>query len=143
MIDLVVLLASALISGGVLAFPARRSRWWRLAAVPLCMLTFGLALRFCGRTYPGVFYPDSTFLNNLFNGVRLFTEIGYDLVALLGLADLLFVFLTRFRSSPTPMVAVRALVAVRVAVLALIVLIIGYGFYYATLLQRLPGWTYE
>lgn len=135
MIDFYVFLVFALLSAVVLAFPARRSRWWRLAAVPLCMLTLGLALRFFGRTYPGIYYPDSALLNGLLNGNGLFTEIGYDLVLALGVADAGFVFLTLFRQGTAPTV-IRALVALRLGLLLLTILIVAYGFYYAVLLYE-------
>lgn len=135
MIDFYVFLVFALLSAFVLAFPARRSRWWRLAAVPLCMLASGLALRFCGRTYPGIYYPDSALLNGLLNGNGLFTEIGYDLVLALGVADVAFVFLTLFRQGTAPTV-VRSLIALRLGLLLLTILIIAYGFYYAVLLYE-------
>lgn len=136
MIDSYVLLVFALLSVSGLAFFARRSRWWRLAAVPLVMLTLGLALRFCGRTYPGISYPNSGFLNELLNGNGLFTEIGYDLVLALGVADAAFVLLTLFRQRQAPLSVVRSLVALRLALLALVFLIIAYGCYYAVLFRE-------
>jgi hypothetical protein len=125
MIDFYAFLAFALLSTVVLAFPARRSRWWRLAAVPLCMLTLALALRFCGRTYPGVYYPDSALLNGLLNGNALFTEIGYAFVLALGVADAAFLFLTLFRQETATPLVTRSLVALRLGLLALITLIMG------------------
>lgn len=136
MIDLYVSLVVALLSAVVLAFPARRSRWWRLAAVPLSMLALGLALRFCGRTYPGIYYPDSLFLNDLLNGNALFTEIGYVLVLVLGVADAAFLFLTLFRQGTLPPLITRSLIALRLGLLVLIALIVAYGFHYAVLLYE-------
>lgn len=136
MIDFYGFLVVALLSAVVLAFPARRSRWWRLAAVPLTMLALGLAMRFCGRTYPGIYYPDSQFLNDFLNGNGLFTEIGYDLVLALGVADAAFVFLTLFRQATATPLFTRSLIALRLGLLALIALIIAYGFYYAVLLYE-------
>jgi hypothetical protein len=136
MIDFYVFLVVALLSAVVLAFPARRSRWWRLAAVPLFTLALGFALRFCARTYPGVYYPDSRFLNGLLNGNWLFTEIGYDLVLALGAADAAFLFLTLFRPGTVTPLVTRSLVALRLGLLVLTALIIAYGFFYAVLLSE-------
>jgi hypothetical protein len=136
MIDFYVFLVFGLLSAVVLAFPARRSRWWRLAAVPLCMLALGLALRFCGRTYPGIYYPDSPLLNGLLNGNGLFTEIGYNLVLAFGVVDAAFLFLTLFRQGTAAPIVTRSLIALRLGLLVLTTLIIAYGFYYAVLLHE-------
>jgi hypothetical protein len=141
--DLLIFSASAAIAVLILALPARDSRWWRLAAVPVWMFALGMALRICGRTYPGIHYPDSELLNHVFNGNRLFTWYGYNMVLALGLADAAFVFLSRFGSGETPHNIVRALTAVRAALLALILLIIGYGFLIAVELGRFPGFEDE
>jgi hypothetical protein len=132
MIDFYVFLMSTALVAFVLFLLAPRSRWWRLAAVPLGMLALGLALRFCGRTYPGIYYPDYPILNNLLNGNGLF-DIGVVLVLVLGVADFVFVFLTRFRQ-PTPApIAYRALVTLRAGLLLLVCAIIAYGLFYATI----------
>ncbi len=136
MVDFYVFAAFAFVSAVVFAFPARRSRWWRLAAIPLCMLTLGLALRFCGRTYPGIYYPDSRLLNDLLNGNGLFTGVGYGLVLALGVADAVFVFLTRFQQERAAPTVMRSLIALRLGLLLLVVLIIAYGLYYAVLLYE-------
>jgi hypothetical protein len=140
--DLLVTLALALVAGLILALPARRSRWWRISAIPVYMLSLGLALRLCGRTYPGIWYPNSAFLNDLFNGVGLFTEIGYNFVLALGVIDLVFVSLASFQSRAAPAIIWNSLKTLRAVLLLLILLIIGYGAYWAIQLQRLPGWTY-
>ena len=134
MTDLYLFVAIAVLAGSVWAFPARRSRWWRLAAVPLVMLALGLGLRFCGRTYPGIYYPNSRFLNELLNGSGLFTEIGYGLVLAFGLADAAFVFLTVFRQRQSAPSVVRSLGALRLALFVLVLLIIAYGCFYAVIL---------
>lgn len=133
MSDFFAFLGIALLSAFVLAFPARQSRWWRLAAMPMCALALGLALRFCGRTYPGIHFPDSPSLNALLNGNGLFTEIGYGLVLALAVADAAFVFLTLFRQEVTEPLVIRWLVALRLGLLVLTTLIISYGFYCAVL----------
>ena len=139
MSDLITFLVSALICIVILAFPARRSRWWRIAAVPVWMFTLGMALRICGRSYPGIHYPNSEFLNHLLNGSGLFTTYGYNLVFALGVADAAFAYLTRFRRAEAPPALGRRLTAVRIGLLALILLIVGYGFFYAIVLERIPG----
>lgn len=137
--DLIIFLASAAIAVLMFALPARDSRWWRLATVPVWMFALGMALRICGRTYPGIHYPDSEFLNDLFNGNGLFTWHGYNLVLALGVADVAFVLLTRFRTAETPLNYLRVMTGVRAALLALIVVIVCYGFLIAVELRRFPG----
>lgn len=143
MADLLILLASASLSALILAFPAKRSWWWRVAAIPIYMLMLGLALRFFGRTYPGFWFPNSAFFNYLFNGVALFTEIGYDFVLALGVVDAAFVFMTRFRPQDQSAMLVRAMSVLRRILIFLILLIIAYGACVAIQFHRLPGWTYE
>ena len=133
MIDFYFFLMSAALAAFVLLFLAPQSRWWRLAAVPLAMLALGLALRFCGRTYPGIYYPDSRFLNDLLNGNGLF-DVGFLLVLVLGVADAAFVLLTRFRTPPAAPTAIRTMVGLRAVLLLLISAIIAYGFFYAAIL---------
>ena len=130
MIDFYAFLMSAALAAFVLFLLAPRSRWWRLAAVPLGMLALGLALRFCGRTYPGIYYPDSPFLNDLLNGNGLF-DAGIVLVLALGVADAAFVILTRFHQPAPAPTATRLLVALRASLLFLTFAIIAYGFFYA------------
>ncbi len=134
MSDLYICLVSAVTAVLVRTLPARRSRWWRLAAVPLMMLALGLALRFCGRTYPGIHYPNSRFLNELLNGVGLFKTIGYGLVLAFGLVDAAVVLLSDFRQQQLAPVFVRSFSALRLVLLTLILLVIAYGFYYAVIL---------
>jgi membrane protein YdbS with pleckstrin-like domain len=132
MSDFYVFLMSSALAAFTLFFLAPRSRWWRLAAVPICVLALGLALRFCGRTYPGIYYPDSPFLNSLLNGNALFNA-GVVLTLALGVADAAFVFRTRFHQPATPSTATRVLVTLRAVLLLLIFAIIAYGFYYAVI----------
>lgn len=131
--DLFVMSALAVLSVSILVFLAPKSPWWRLLGVPTYGLALGLALRFGARTYPGVYYPDSSFLNDLLNGSRLFTELGYDLLLALIVADLVLVFLTRFRKGKTTSPIVRYLGVLRLLLLSLTLLIIAYGCYYAVL----------
>lgn len=135
-IDFYAFLMSAVLAALVLFLLAPRSRWWRLAATPLGMLALGFALRFCGRTYPGIYFPDSPFLNDLLNGSGLFTGVGYLLVFVLGVSDLVFVFLTLFRTQATAHSATKPLVALRVVLLFLTLAIIAYGFFHAVILYE-------
>ena len=132
MIDFYVFLISAALVAFVLFLLAPRSRWWRLAAVALGTLALGLALRFCGRTCPGIYFPDSPFLNDLLNGNGLF-DVGVVLVLALGVADATFVFLTRFHQPATASIASRLLVTLRAVLLLVTLAIIAYGFYCATI----------
>ncbi|WP_374389060.1 hypothetical protein [Sandaracinobacter sp.] len=53
----------------------------------LYCLGLGLALRLGARTYPGIYVPDSPFLNGVLNSNGLFVGIGYGAVLMAGAAD--------------------------------------------------------
>lgn len=90
----------------------------------------GLALRFGGRTYPGIYFPDDAFLNGVFNGATLFTKIGYDAVAIGFVASLALV-LTRLH----PRIRMILKVVVTLAIATAVAIAI-YGFYWAVVLDR-------
>ena len=135
--DLSLVLMFGVLSA-LIAILARKSRWWRLVLVPVYVLALGLALRFCGRTYPGIHIPSSAFLNSIFNGVGLFVDIGYNLALALGLGDAVSVLISRF-GAPTPGVQVflHFLNAAKVVLLLIVLIIVTYGFYWAVELDRL------
>ena len=104
-----------------------------LAFTCLYCLSLGLALRFGGRTYPGIYFPESPFLNGLLNGNGLFTDIGYDSVALAWLSDVLRIFVP-----PQSHVFVMGLEIAKWLAVGLALAIATYGFAWAVILQRLP-----
>ena len=87
-----LLLLFAVTASGVWAVWRRRfaptSRFEAIAFLVMWCFTLALALRFGGRTYPGIFYPNSSLLNGVFNGVGLFVQAGYDAVAICFVAEL-------------------------------------------------------
>jgi hypothetical protein len=112
----------------------RRSRTEAFAFVCLYCLSLGLALRFGGRTYPGIYFPDSSFLNSLLNGNGIFTDIGYKAVVVAWAADVLRILLRPpIRSGVELALRVLKWLAVGLAVSIAI-----YGFVWAAKLQRLP-----
>ena len=111
----------------------QHSRTEALAFVCLYCLSLGLALRFGGRTYPGIYFPQSPFLNSLLNGNGLFVDIGYSAVLAAWVADVLLIF---FRPSNHGLEA--ALKGVKWLAVGLAVAIALYGFVWAAIMQRLP-----
>jgi hypothetical protein len=106
------------------------NRAMRLGWIAVYSFTLLLALRFCGRTYPGRYFPDSPFLNSLLNDVWLFTGLGYDLVLVGAATAALRVWKGR-----------RAPAGLRIAqwaVFAVVILIILYGIDSAIAMERLP-----
>lgn len=105
----------------------------RLALTGLWCVTLLLALRFGARTYPGVYYSGSGFLNWLFNGQTIFTDIGYELALLAGMAEILLILsdasMPRFQ---------KWMRIVKWVSLGLAVAIALYGFYWALVLDRMP-----
>jgi hypothetical protein len=111
--------------------PPRRAR---LLWIGACTLLLLLAVRWCARTYPGLYFPDSAFLNDLLNGAGLFTVYGYAAVLLGGAAAAgrVFVADTGHRS------LAAALRLAQWASLAVVALIVCYGLYWAQGMHRLP-----
>jgi hypothetical protein len=132
MISLFVLVAAVGLTVAVRVWRRPSSRIDALLFIVLYCLSLGLALRFGGRTYPGIYFPNSAFLNGLLNGNELFTGIGYDAVLIAGVADTLRVFAT---SSRRLEVILKALKWVAVGVAVMIAL---FGFWSALTMQRLP-----
>jgi hypothetical protein len=98
----------------------------------LYSLALGLALRFGGRTYPGVHFPESPFLNSLLNGNGLFIGVGYLAVLVALAADILRIFI---RPSPRDEAVLKG---VKWAAAGLAAAIAIYGFSWAVIMQRLP-----
>jgi len=106
---------------------------WRLAWIAVYSFALLLALRFGARTYPGWYFPNSSFLNSLLNGTWLFNGIGYDLV-LVGAGAAAMRVLLGGKKSP----ASGTLRLVQWVAFALAILIILYGVRWAIWTQRLP-----
>jgi hypothetical protein len=94
--------------------------------------TLGLALRFGGRTYPGIFFPDSSLLNYLFNGVSLFVQAGYDAVAICFVAKLAPLVLPVGKRAAAYLNTISWIAVTTATFIAI------YGFYWAAVLGRLP-----
>lgn len=118
--------------------------FWRRSSLPrsrmeafiftcLYCLSLALALRFGGRTYPGIYFPHSPFLNSLLNGNGLFVGVGYMAVLVGWVADSLFILT---RSAGRGLVTV--LKAAKWLAILLATIIAFYGFFWAATLQRLP-----
>jgi hypothetical protein len=133
MISLLVLVAAVGLTLAVYIWRRPTSRLWSLAFICLYCLSLGLALRFGGRTYPGIYFPHSPFLNSLLNGNGLFTDIGYDLVLVAGVADTARVLMTY--SAPRFRVVLQLL---KWLALMLAIIIVIFGFWFAIILERLP-----
>lgn len=123
---------------------SRKQNWasqhriaFRLALIVAYSWTFLLALRFGARTYPGVFMGRSDALNAIFNSSQIFWT-GYEFVAVAALADLLSVLFARGSTSGSE-AAVRTATTTRNVLLLLAALGATYGFYFAIILERLPG----
>jgi hypothetical protein len=113
--------------------PGPHSRSGSMFLTCLCCLNLGLALRFGGRTYPGVYFPDSPFLNSLLNGNNLFVGIGYTAVVV-GWAAASLHILVR----PSVQGFGTALTATKWLAFGLAAMIAIYGFSWAVTMQRLP-----
>ena len=108
----------------------------RAGLIALYSFVLLLALRFCGRTYPGWYFPDSNFLNGLLNSNFLFTELGYELVVLGATAGTAHIFMAS--DSPRRTRLRWWLGAAQAAAVVLVIPIISYGFLWAHFMQRLP-----
>jgi hypothetical protein len=89
-------------------------------------------LRFGGRTYPGLYFPDSLFLNSLLNGNGLFTGVGYLAVVAAWSAEVALLLLR-----PSILGIDLALRLLKWAAIGLAVAISIYGFVWAAIMQRL------
>lgn len=136
MTSLLALVSATCLAAAFYVWRGRRLQHSRIEAVAfICLycLSLGLALRFGGRTYPGIHFPNSAFLNDLLNGNGLFVAIGYPAVMVAGAADMLLVFMrTTGRGLTAALKAVKWVAASLATAIAL------YGFYWAATLQRLP-----
>src|SRR4051812_3442472 len=108
----------------------QHSRRDALVFTCLYCLSLGLALRFGGRTYPGICFPNSSFLNGLLNGNDLFDGFGYLAVVAAGAADYFLVFTRTMVGSPT-----KTLKAMKWIAVSLATAIALFGFYCAAVLQ--------
>jgi hypothetical protein len=111
---------------------APTSRFEAIAFLVMWCFTLGLALRFGGRTYPGIFFPNSSLLNDVFNGVGLFVQAGYDAVAICFVAELAPLVLPVGRRAASYLNAISWLAFTTATLIA------TYGFYWAAVLGRLP-----
>jgi hypothetical protein len=98
--------------------------------------TLLLALRFGGRTYPGVWMGKSGLLNVIFNGSDMFW-FAYYCVVLGALSDGAAVLLQR-GSTPAMLIGARIASTVRILSLGVAVVVALYGFTFAIILLRLP-----
>lgn len=133
--NLLILIAAVFVT--VAFYALRRStlqhqRTDALAFVCLWCLSLGLALRFGGRTYPGIYYPNSPFLNDVLNGNGLFVSIGYSAVLIAGTATTLQIF-----ARPVGQVPAAILISAKWVGVLLAIIISLYGFYWAAILQRI------
>lgn len=105
------------------------------AFVFICLycITLALALRFGGRTYPGIYFPESPFLNWLFNGNGLFTGVGYLAVVVAWTVGLVLLG----RRLPTGRFEL-ALRLVKWTAVVVAVAIALFGIAWAVAMQRLP-----
>ena len=108
----------------------------RIGFIASWSLLLLLALRFGARTYPGVWHPESEFLNWLLNGTTLFTLFGYDLVLVAAGAAAARISL-RGDSFRTRRIRL-ALAWLQGVAVALAFAIICYGVRWAILMERLP-----
>jgi hypothetical protein len=136
MISLLILIAALLITTAFYIW--RRSslpqaRAEKFAFICLYCLTLALALRFGGRTYPGLHFPGSPLLNSLLNGNDLFVGVGYMAVLVAGAADTLLVF-----TRPSGRRNAEVLKGARWLAVGLAATIALYGFAWAAIMQRLP-----
>ena len=109
------------------------SRIEKFAFICLYCVSLGLALRFGGRTYPGIYLPHSTYLNDLLNGNFLFVVIGYLAVLVAGAADTLLII-----SRPKVRGFAVVLKTAKFFAICLATAISLYGFWIAATMQRLP-----
>jgi hypothetical protein len=85
-----------------------------------------------GRTYPGIYFPHSPFLNSLLNGSGLF-GVGYLAVLVGWAADTL-----RILVRPSVHGFEAAMKGVTWLAVGMTVMIALYGFLWAAIMQRLP-----
>jgi hypothetical protein len=135
MANLILLILAAGLAVAAWLWQRRQSQPSRavaLLAAGLGCLTLLLALRFGGRTYPGIWHPESALLNSIFNGNWLFVEPGYDAALIAGAASVWLIL------RPPRGWMRTTLVWLKWTAVALAVAISLYGFYWAVLLERLP-----
>jgi hypothetical protein len=108
----------------------------QVGLIALYSIVLLLALRFCGRTYPGWYFPNSSFLNGLLDDNIIFTVIGYDLVIGGAAAGTARIFIPPDSSERAKLR--RRLGLVQGAAVVLVITIICYGLWWATSMQRLP-----
>ena len=99
----------------------------------LYCISLGLALRFGGRTYPGIYLPQTPLLNSLLNGNWIFVAVGYAAVLVAFAGDAL-----RILIRPSSQRFAVAMSGVKWLAVALAVTISFYGFGWAIVMQRLP-----
>lgn len=99
----------------------------------LYSLGLGLALRLGGRTYPGIYVPDSPFLNAVLNGNGLFVVGGYGAVLMAGAFDVARILLRP--SNPRIDNLLRTITRISIWLACAIA---AYGFLWAAFMQRLP-----
>lgn len=136
MVSLLVFLGTISLTIGLYVWrrtSLKSSRAQAFVFVCLFYLSLGLALRFGGRTYPGIYFPHSPFLNSLLNGNGIFVDVGYLAVKVGWAADTLRLVVRTYVHGFKV-----ALKGVRWLAVALAVTIALYGFYWAMILQRLP-----
>jgi len=134
MINLLLLIVTVGLTLGLIIFHRPTSLSGKLAFIALYCLSLGLALRFGGRTYPGIYFPRSPSLNSLLNGNLLFTQIGYGAVLIAAFADSWRVLGTSSGQRLNVGLQVVKWIAVTLAVIIAI-----FGFWIAVVLQRLPN----
>jgi hypothetical protein len=108
------------------------ARTGRILWICFYALVLLLAIRWCARTYPGWYVPASASLNDLLNGVGLFTALGYKIVLLAAAAAMAREVLPRAGR------AAAVLRAVQWTSVALAALIVCYGVCWAVWTHRLP-----
>lgn len=109
-----------------------RSRTEAVVFACLYCITLSIALRFGGRTYPGLYFPNSLFFNSLLNGRDLFTGIGYLAVMAAWSAAVM-----RLLLRPSILGIDLALRILKWAAIGLAVTISIYGFVWAAIMQHL------
>jgi hypothetical protein len=110
----------------------------RIALIGVRSFLLLLAIRWCARTYPGLYFPDSAFLNDQLNGVGLFTGFGYNAVLLAAAAAVGRIVVAGTGTGTGHRGAAAGLRALEWASLAAVTLIFCWGVYCAERIGRLP-----